>query len=192
MRCRREVEPVREHPRADAQQVTQALLDEPLEVEEHRDGWARIVTAYGYPGWIREEAIGAGTGSLPWPSGADVLTVAMEYVGAPYEWGGLTRNGIDCSGLVHMAYRLTGRLVPRDSWQQEAAGTPVDAGDDFALTLVSYGDGARADHVAFLLGDGRILHATAHDRLGVVIRAGAAGTLGPPPPRLLALDVRPD
>jgi cell wall-associated NlpC family hydrolase len=33
--------------------------------------------------------------------------------------------------------------------------------------LVTYGDG-RADHVAFWLGDGRILHATAREGLGVV------------------------
>ncbi len=168
MRCRVEFAPVRDHPQLDAQQVTQALLDEPLEVVEHREGWARIVTAYGYPGWIREEAIGEGSGGLPGASGTEVLEIAMSYAGAPYEWGGLTRHGIDCSGLVHMAYRLTGRLLPRDSWQQEAAGTPVEAGDS-GLTLVSYGDAARADHIAFQLDDGKILHATSREGLGVVL-----------------------
>ena len=178
MRCCREVEPVREHPRLDAQQVTQALLHEPLEVEEHRDGWARIVTAYGYPGWIREEAIGAGAGSLREPSDGGVPAVAMGFLGSPYEWGGMTRGGIDCSGLVHMAYRLTGRLVPRDSWQQEAAGTPVEPGNDAAVELVSYGEGARDDHVAFLFRDGTVLHATSREGLGVVLE--------PEPPELFA------
>ena len=57
------------------------------------------------------------------------------------------------------------RLAPRDSWRQEEAGTPVEApelGD-----LVTYG-GDRADHIAFWLGEGRILHATAREGLGVV------------------------
>jgi cell wall-associated NlpC family hydrolase len=56
-----------------------------------------------------------------------------------------------------MSFRATGRLVPRDADQQEEAGTPVaepEPGD-----LVSYGEGS-ADHIAFWLGEGRILHAT--------------------------------
>jgi hypothetical protein len=50
MRCGADVAPVRAEPRDDAEQVTQALGREPLRVEERRDGWARIVTAYDYPG----------------------------------------------------------------------------------------------------------------------------------------------
>ena len=68
------------------------------------------------------------------------LEAARRYLGAPYEWGGLTEAGIDCSGLVHIAYRATGRLVPRDSWQQEAAGVAVAAGEEQPGDLVTYGE----------------------------------------------------
>jgi cell wall-associated NlpC family hydrolase len=135
--------------------VTQALRGEPLQVVERSGRWARVVTGHGYPGWLREEAL----------CGGDPLALARSYLGAPYEWGGLTERGIDCSGLVHMAYRLAGRAVPRDSWQQEEAGSPVEApepGD-----LLTYG-AEKADHVAFWLGEGRILHSTARAGLGVV------------------------
>ena len=37
--------------------MTQALLGEPLSVEERRGGWALVRTAYDYPGWIRIDAI---------------------------------------------------------------------------------------------------------------------------------------
>lgn len=167
MHCAVEVAPVRAEPRDDAEQVTQALAGEPLRVEERRDGWARVVTAYDYPGWIRDEALEEGDGSLPAARDGDPVAEARSFLGTRYLWGGLTAAGIDCSGLVHMAYRRLGRLVPRDADQQEDAAREVDEprpGD-----LVTYGepDGA-ADHVAFWLGEGRILHSTGRDDLGVV------------------------
>jgi cell wall-associated NlpC family hydrolase len=162
------VAPLRAEPRDDAEQVTQALAGEPLRVEELRDGWARVVTAYDYPGWVRASALEEGEGALPPAVAADPVAAARVFVGAPYLWGGLTGGGIDCSGLVHMAYRATGRLVPRDAWQQEAATEPVAAGEERVGDLVFYGDGRGADHVSFWLGEGRILHATARDGIGVL------------------------
>jgi hypothetical protein len=169
MRCAAEVAPIRAEPRDDAEQVTQALPGEPLRVEERRDGWARVVTAYGYPGWIGEPALEEGEGELPEPCERRPLELAQSFLGAPYEWGGLTKSGVDCSGLVHAAYRLAGRLVPRDAWQQEEAGARVAESEALPGDLATYGGGEGADHVAFWLGDGRILHATARDALGVVV-----------------------
>lgn len=165
MRCAVDVAPVRAEPRDDAEQVTQALRGEPLDAGERRDGWARVTTAYGYPGWVREEALEEGEGELVADASGSPVDVARSYLGTRYEWGGLTERGIDCSGLVHMAYRRLGRLVPRDADQQEAAAVEVDElapGD-----LVTYGD--PVDHIAFWVGDGRILHSTGRDGgVGVV------------------------
>jgi cell wall-associated NlpC family hydrolase len=163
--CLAEVAPVRVAPRDDAEQVTQLLRGEPVTVLETRDGWARIETAYAYPGWTRDEALGpAAAGEwLPRREG-DVLDEARAYLGAPYEWGGMTEAGIDCSGLVHMAFRRLGVLVPRDSWQQGQAGTEVAEEDLRPGDLVCY-----ERHVAFWLGGGRILHASG--------RAGVEGVL---------------
>jgi cell wall-associated NlpC family hydrolase len=87
----------------------------------------------------------------------------------------MTGAGIDCSGLVHMSFRATGRLVPRDADQQEDAGNPVDESDARAGDLVTYGEGASADHVAFWLGEGRILHSTQREGAdGVVEEAEPA------------------
>jgi cell wall-associated NlpC family hydrolase len=159
---------VRAEPRDDAEQVTQALAGEPLLVEELRDGWARVLTTYDYAGWVRSSALEEGEGALPLPDAADPVSAARLFLGTPYLWGGLTAAGIDCSGLVHMAFRASGRLIPRDAWQQEAVTRHVAAGEEQLGDLVFYGDGVRADHVSFWLGKGRILHATARDGLGVV------------------------
>ena len=149
------------HAEADAasEQVTQVLRGEPLRVLETRGGWARVETAYGYPGWVLTSALSAAPPGdwLPDVRDGDPVAEARDYLGTPYLWGGMTGHGIDCSGLVHMAYRRLGRLVPRDARDQEAAGERVERprpGD-----LVTYGRGEEADHIAFWLGDDRILHA---------------------------------
>jgi cell wall-associated NlpC family hydrolase len=167
VRCAAAVAPVRAAPADDAEQVTQLLRGEPVRVGARDGGWASIVTAYDYPGWVRAEALEEGEGALPAPEGASPLELAFGYRGAPYLWGGMTEAGIDCSGLVHMAYRRAGRLVPRDAWQQLEAGEPVAEPQPGDLVLYAH-PGKPADHVAFWLGDGRILHATARDGLGVV------------------------
>lgn len=166
MRCAVDVAEVRAEPDDASEQVTQLLLGEPVGVAERRDGWARVVTAYEYPGWVRVEALEEGVGAVAADAVGAPIDVARGYLGTPYLWGGMTERGIDCSGLVHMAFRRTGRLVPRDADQQEEAGTPVaelELGD-----LITYG-GEAADHIAFWVGDGRILHATGRDDgIGVV------------------------
>ena len=153
-----ELTPVRAEPRDDAEQVTQALPGEPLDVDGEEEGWARVRTAYGYPGWVRAAALAEGEGTWPAAREGDPVEEARAYLGAPYEWGGMTEAGIDCSGLVHMAYRRLGRMVPRDADQQEDAGERVAEGDLRPGDLVCYGD-----HIAFWLGGGRILHATGRE-----------------------------
>lgn len=159
---------LRAKPDPASEQVSEALPGEPLTVVAQENGWARIETAYDYAGWVEAQALG-GEPDDHWLEAiaADPLDHARKLIGAPYRWGGMTERGIDCSGLVHMSFRATGRLVPRDAHLQEAAGAPVD--DPCAGDLVSYGDDSGADHVAFWLGEGRILHATGREGVCAVL-----------------------
>jgi gamma-D-glutamyl-L-lysine dipeptidyl-peptidase len=166
--CAVAVAPIHRDADPASEQVTQALRGEPLTVEERRDGWARVRTAYDYPGWIAAAALGGEPGGdwLPPAGSGEPLEEAHAYLGTPYLWGGMSEHGIDCSGLVHMAYRRLGRLVPRDADQQEDAAAEIDEADARPGDLVTYhgDDPDSVTHVAFWLGDGRILHAT--DREG--------------------------
>jgi cell wall-associated NlpC family hydrolase len=150
--------------------VSQALSGEPLRILEERRDWARVETAYSYPGWVRREEL-AGEPDADWlrPVAADPVEHARSLVGTRYEWGGMTSAGIDCSGLVHMSFRACGRLVPRDADQQEEAGERLSEADLRSGDLITYGPPEGADHIAFWVGGGRILHSTQRDGVDGVV-----------------------
>ena len=150
--------------------MTQALAGEPLRVLDERDDWVRVETEYAYPGWARREDLG-GEPCSDWlrPTFPDPVEQARTLLGTHYEWGGMTAAGIDCSGLVHMAFRACGRLVPRDADQQEEAGEKLSEPELRPGDLVTYGPPEGADHIAFWVGEGRILHATGREGVDCVV-----------------------
>jgi len=135
-----------------------------------RGAWAKVETAYAYRGWLRLEDLG-GESDADWlrPLTADPVEHARTLLGTRYEWGGMTCAGIDCSGLVHMAFRACGRLVPQDADQQEEAGEPLSETDLRTGDLVTYGPPGGAEHIAFWIGRWRILHSTQRDGVDGVV-----------------------
>jgi cell wall-associated NlpC family hydrolase len=92
----------------------------------------------------------------------DFVAVAEQFVGTPYVWGGKTRLGLDCSGLLQVAMHAAGRQCPRDSDMQMAElGTPVDAAGD--LDGLQRGDLIFwKGHVGIVRDASTLLHANAH------------------------------
>ncbi|MGI8586886.1 MAG: NlpC/P60 family protein [Chloroflexia bacterium] len=90
------------------------------------------------------------------------IYTARQFQGTPYLWGGMTREGIDCSGLVQISYRLHGRHLPRDADQQfkalplEVAQADLRPGD-----LIFYGQRReQVTHVMLYFDSGRVIHAS--------------------------------
>ena len=100
---------------------------------------------------------------FPRDARATPATAADRYAGTPYQWGGVTPWGADCSGLVQTVFALHGFALPRDAWQQALEGE--DAGrDPLALTagdllFFSDRDDRRVTHVGIATGDARMVHA---------------------------------
>ncbi len=51
-----------------------------------------------------------------------VISTAKSYLGTPYQWGGNTKSGIDCSGLIHHSYKTIGIKLPRTAKEQSKVG----------------------------------------------------------------------
>ncbi|MEX0348874.1 MAG: NlpC/P60 family protein [Paracoccaceae bacterium] len=89
---------------------------------------------------------------------SDPVEVAAGFLGTPYLWGGNSRFGIDCSGLVQAALLACGTACPGDSDLQMAelgkalpVGSPAKRGD-----LLFW-----KGHVAWVADPDTILHANA-------------------------------
>ncbi|MDU8910105.1 C40 family peptidase [Aestuariicoccus sp. MJ-SS9] len=90
---------------------------------------------------------------------ADPVAVAERLIGTPYLWGGNSCWGIDCSGLVQIAFHLCNRACPGDSDLQEAAlGETLPAGTPPLRGDLMFWKG----HVAWVSGPDTLLHANAH------------------------------
>ena len=93
------------------------------------------------------------------PVRAQVVFTAMQMVGVPYQWGGSTPAGFDCSGLVQYAYSNAGMRLPRTAAAQLDASAPLTLENAQAGDLLFFRDGGRTSHVAIYLGQGRFVHA---------------------------------
>ncbi len=88
---------------------------------------------------------------------ADPVGVADLFLGSPYLWGGNSRWGIDCSGLVQMALLACGIACPRDSDQQMSLGRDLYHGEPLVRGDLVFWDG----HVGFMANERMLLHANA-------------------------------
>lgn len=129
-------------------------------VGEPENGWQKVILADGREGYM-PAAILAPYCTSPVSNDEGTLRqalvdAALVYAGTHYRWGGKSPLGIDCSGLVSMAYMLCGILIYRDADIRE--GFPIHKID---LQDVKPGDLLFfPGHVAMYIGGGRYCHST--------------------------------
>ncbi|QEM83589.1 C40 family peptidase [Halomonas binhaiensis] len=93
-----------------------------------------------------------------------VLTEARSAIGTPYRYGGNDERGMDCSGLVQMAYSRAGISVPRTSQSQYDNLPPIDSARPGDLLFFSTGKGSGVSHVGIYMGDDTMVHAPGSGR----------------------------
>lgn len=158
-------------PRVQAREIAALPFGARVGVLEEDGKWARV--AGGYLPSVHLRRVGEWFG--------DPVAVAEMFVGTPYLWGGNSREGIDCSGLVQAAWHGCGRDCPGDSDMQQGLGAAL--AEDAALRrgdLIFW-----KGHVALVVDADRLIHANGHsmdvrhEGIGVAIARIAAQGGGP-------------
>lgn len=81
--------------------------------------------------------------------------------GVSYREGGLSKNGVDCSGFVHLAYRdKFNKSIPRTTELLENHGHKISADNLSPGDVIFFKTGWKKRHVGIYLKDGKFMHAS--------------------------------
>ena len=89
-------------------------------------------------------------------TGNAVVDYAYKFLGTPYQWGGTTPSGFDCSGFTQYVFKnAAGVSLPRTTYDQINVGVAVSYNDLQPGDLVFPHTG----HVGIYVGGGQMIHA---------------------------------
>lgn len=88
---------------------------------------------------------------------SQVVSIALQYLGIPYVWGGASPStGFDCSGLIQYVYAQVGVYLPHHAASQFNYGTPVSREQLEPGDLVFFHG---LGHAGIYIGGGQFVHA---------------------------------
>jgi cell wall-associated NlpC family hydrolase len=163
---------IKEKPDGRTPTIIQAPIGCLLLLAKNENGWYQVTLPGQNQGWVPQTMAKKITDGKSIPSGSinEITATARKLLGTPYLWGGMTKAGIDCSGLMYQVYYVNGLQLPRDADQQFNIGQPVNVLSNLAPgDLVFFStSGPPPSHVGMYLGNGLFIHASSHTK-GVAI-----------------------
>lgn len=126
--------------------------------------WTSLICS-GQAGYVFSQYVAPGTlqtastgGSA---SGREIADYALQYVGAPYRWGGVDPStGFDCSGFVYYVYKHFGYSLNRVASEQALNGKHVETADLQPGDLLCFYSGSSyIGHVGIYVGNNLFVHA---------------------------------
>lgn len=123
-------------------------------------------------GWKLEGSVRNVTNATP---NRDLLVGdCLQWLNAPYLWGGRNVWGVDCSGFCQVIYKLSGIQLPRDAYQQATKGDTLSFLDETEPGDLAFFDNADGQivHVGIVLDSRRIIHAHGKVRIDKIDQQG--------------------
>lgn len=101
-------------------------------------------------------------------------TIASKYLNSPYQWGGKSPFGIDCSGFTQMVFKICGYKLLRDAAQQINQGRSVDSLAQARQGDIAFfkNDKGKVSHTGILLAEKKIIHASGKVRIDQLSEEG--------------------
>ncbi len=99
---------------------------------------------------------------------------ALQFLNAPYLWGGKSILGIDCSGLIQVVYKTQGIILPRDASEQAKLGNNISFISEAKTGDLAFFDNEDGDiiHVGMFLDSNTIIHASGWVRIDPIDHQG--------------------
>jgi len=106
------------------------------------------------------------------PDPEKLIKAARKFMGTPHRMGGLSRKGVDCSGLLVLAFAEIGAKVPHNSQAIAQYGTVVSnrknlKRGDLVFFVRTYNTSNLITHAGIYLGDGKFIHTSSSK--GVIV-----------------------
>lgn len=167
---------VRAEASADAESLATVNTGSAVTVNGFADGWYAVTCQYGTIGYIRSDFVDLTSASAA-SSTSGVVSIAKQYLGTRYSYGGASPSGFDCSGFTMYCFQQMGVSLPHSATSQWQSGagqkitstSGLQSGDLVFFCDPSRSNGKACSHAGIYIGGGQFIHSSSSKSGGVII-----------------------
>lgn len=103
-----------------------------------------------------------------------LIKIARKYLYAPYQWGGTSPFGIDCSGFTQAVFKMVGTRLKRDVGEQVHQGDLISFFEEAQPGDLAFFDNRKGKiiHTGLILPENQIIHVSGRVRIDTINAKG--------------------